>query len=214
MMSFTLQKEPDDWAKRCRQRGRQWLKNHPGYDRPNDYWTEFESDLRRAFRNMCSYCAMFVPKADMDHFIPIAYLKKNGNDELAYEWSNFRYALGFFNPRKHDCLVLDPFEVKDDWFEITLPSLQLELTNRVPKRKRKKAEFTLERLDLQHGEVVIRYRGELFEMYRHHKLPLEGLRDFAPQIAQAVERDLGKGKDWRLPKNPSPGRKPSPTGTT
>jgi len=46
MMRFTPQKEPDDWDERCRKRGRKWLKQHPDYDRPNDYWTEFEPDLR------------------------------------------------------------------------------------------------------------------------------------------------------------------------
>jgi hypothetical protein len=213
MMRFTLQDEPADWDARCRKRGRKWIREHPSYDRPKDYWTEFEPDLCRAFRHMCAYCVMVVMKADMDHFIPVAHLKKTGKHELAYEWSNFRYAEGVLNQRKHDQLILDPFEVKDDWFKIILPSLQLVLTDRVPKGKRKKAEFTIVRLGLRDDEVVIRYRRKFFEMYCRHKLPLEGLRDFAPQIAQAVERDLGKGKDWRLPGNPSPGRRRSPTGT-
>jgi hypothetical protein len=197
-MRFTLQPEPAGWDVRCRKRGRKWLKEHPDYDRPHDYWTEFEPDLRKAFRQMCAYCVMVVMKADMDHFIPVAQLKKKGKHELAYEWSNFRYGEGVINQRKQDHPILDLFEVRDDWFKIILPSLQLVLTDRVPNGKRKKAEFTLEQLGLRDDEVVIRYPRVWFESYCQRKLDLDGLRDFAPQIAQAVERDLGQGKDWRL----------------
>jgi hypothetical protein len=116
---------------------------------------------------------MVVFKGEMDHFIPIAVLKSQGRDHLAYAWSNFRYAEGDLNQRKHDHLILDPFTVQDHWFKILLPSLQLVLTERVPKRVCKKAEFTLERLDLQSGAVVIRYRQLWFEMYRERRLDLE-----------------------------------------
>lgn len=199
MMQFTLQPEPSQWDARCRKRGRKWLSDHPDYDRPNDYWTEFENDLCNAFRQMCGYCVMVVMKADMDHFLPVAHLKKEGKDELAYEWSNFRYGEGVLNQRKSDHLVLDPFEVKDDWFEINLPSLQLLLTDKVPKSKRRIAKFTLEKLGLQHDEVVIRYRQKWFDMYRQRRLDLNGLYEVAPLIARAVEAAAQKGNDWRHP---------------
>jgi hypothetical protein len=141
---------------------------------------------------------MVVMRGHMDHFIPVAQLKKKHKHELAYEWSNFRYGEGALNQRKHDHLILDPFEVRDEWFEIILPSLQLVLTDQVPKGKRKKAEFTLELLGLRDSEVVIRYRQVWFDHYRQRKLNLDGLRDVAPQIAKAVERDRGQGIDWRL----------------
>ena len=89
--------------------------------------------------------------------------------------------------------------MEDDWFHLTLPSLQLSLTDKVPHEFRDLAEFTLDRLGLDHGEVVVRYRGQWFEMYRKRKLPVEGLREIAPQIARAVERDLANGVDWRYP---------------
>lgn len=197
MMRFAPQPEPAQWDERCRQRGRIWLNEHPGYDRPNDYWTEFEPDLCKAFRQMCAYCVMVVMKADMDHFVPVAHLKRQGKDELAYEWGNFRYGAGVLNQRKCDHLILDPFQVQDDWFEIILPSLQLLLTDKVPKSRRRKAEFTLEKLGLQDGEVVIRYRQKWFEMYRQRRLDLNGLREVAPLIARAVEQDAQRGKDWR-----------------
>lgn len=199
MIRFTPHFEPSTFDRRCRQRGRQWIERHPGYDRPYDYWSEFEPDLRNAFAGLCAYCVMLVMKGQTDHFIPISVLKKKQQDHLAYEWSNFRYVEGVLNQRKGESSVLDPFKVRDNWFELKLPSLQLVLTDKVPKNIRKKAEFTLDRLGLTNDAVIIRYRQKWFEMYRTRKLTLEGLKDVAPQIARAVEVDLHKGTDWRYP---------------
>ena len=44
-------------------------------------------------RGSCGYCAMLVMKSQVDHFIPVALLKVQGKDTLAYEWSNYRYAV-------------------------------------------------------------------------------------------------------------------------
>jgi len=141
---------------------------------------------------------MRAMKAQVDHFIPVAILKRQGKDELAYEWSNYRYGEGVLNQRRWEHTILDPFEVADDWFEVLLPSLQLVLTSKVPKRKRKLAEFTIEKLGLRDGEVVVRYRREWFRMYQEGKLLLAGLEEVAPLVAWAVQRDLDKGKDWRV----------------
>jgi hypothetical protein len=60
-------------------------------------------------------------------------LSKHNYPELAYEWSNYRHAIGRVNGCKGnlDDLVLDPFEVEDDWFAIQIPDLQLVLTDRI-----------------------------------------------------------------------------------
>lgn len=199
MRRFAPQKEPDSFEVRCRQRGRKWLAEHPAYDRPYDYWSDFEPDLRKAFQGLCAYCAMFVMKAQTDHFIPVTLLKKKRKDLLAYEWTNFRYGEGILNQRKSKHLILDPFAVRDDWFEIQLPSLQLLLTDKVPASKQKLAELTMQKLGLQDDEVVIRYRREWFELYQQRKLTLEGLKDLAPLIARAVDADLKRNVDWREP---------------
>jgi hypothetical protein len=173
------------------------LSANPTYRRPKDYWSEFEPELHDAFKGLCGYCAMATYKCQVDHFIPIAILKVQKKDNLAYEWRNFRYAEGDFNQRKSAHIILDPFKVKDEWFEILLPSLQLRLTAAVPQKQRKLAEFTIKRLGLRDGEAVIRYRKKWFDAYRDRKLTIEGLRDFAPLIALAVERDLANHVDWR-----------------
>jgi hypothetical protein len=145
-------------------------------------------------------------KGEVDHFVPVSVLKAQGKLHLAYEWSNFRYGEGTLNQRKAVSRVLDPFVVEDDWFRILLPSLQLVLTDKVPDDIRALAEFTLEKLGLRDHEVVVRYRREWFRMYQEGRLNLDGLREVAPLVAQAVERDLEDGKDWRRPANSSRSR--------
>lgn len=140
---------------------------------------------------------MRIMVGQVDHFVPVATLKKDGNDQLAYEWSNFRYVLGWVNQKKLSATVLDPFVVQEGWFRITLPSLQLLATDAIPEELRELANFTLRRLGLQNHEVFIRCRQEWFNSYRNRRLSLEELRDYAPQIADAVERDLLDGTDWR-----------------
>ena len=197
MMRFRRRAEPEMFDERCRRPGQAWLASHPGYDRPRDYWSEFEPELRDVFGGLCAYCVMFVFKAQIDHFIPVAVLKQKQKDQLAYEWKNFRYGEGVLNGRKSKHIVLDPFQVQDDWFELKLPSLQLVLTDKVPKAKKKTAELTMEKLGLQDDEVVVRYRSTWFEMYRKQELNLDGLKRVAPLIARAVEADLRQGTDWR-----------------
>jgi hypothetical protein len=118
------------------------------------------------------------------------YLSYRNRPDLAYEWTNYRFASAPLNAsKKHaDDSVLDPYEVGAGWFEIILPSLQLRATSAVPLALREKAEYTLKRLRLRDGERVIRWRRQWYAMYQQGKLPLAGLRDVAPLIAAAVER--------------------------
>jgi hypothetical protein len=197
VIQFTLSTEPQTFNDRCRKRGKDWLDANPIYKRPKDYWTEFEGDLRAAFRGLCGYCAMRIMKGHVDHFVPVAVLKESRRDTEAYEWSNFRYGDGTINGRKWKHLVLDPFVVKPGWFRIILPSLQLEMTDAIPQNHRALAEFTITQLGLRDDEVVIRYRQEWFSMYQRRRLDIEGLREVAPLIADAVQFDLDSGKDWR-----------------
>ncbi len=121
----------------------------------------------------------------MDHF-----LSWKNRPDLAYEWSNYRFASSPMNASKQnaDDAVLDPYEVGPGWFEIILPSLQMRVTDAVPAAFRAKAEFTLKRLKLRDGETVIRWRRSWYELYLDGNLALDGLRSVAPLIAAAVER--------------------------
>lgn len=136
--------------------------------------------------NRCAYSAMYEPVGTVDHYLSI----EGGYRHLAYTWSNYRYAAGWVNSSKGtlDDQVLDPFQVSAGWFELKLPSLQLVMTAKVPQALRAKAQFTLDRLHLGHGEQVIRQRRAWYEMYRAGKLPLEGLDVVAPLLADAIRR--------------------------
>lgn len=197
MIEFALQDEPEKFNERCRVRGNRWLSENEGYERPADYWSEFKPELREAFSGLCAYCAMRIMDGQVDHFRPISILKEEGNDSQAYEWKNFRYGEGIINRKKWKHIVLDPFDVREGWFEIQLPSLQLVATNKIPERKYQLALFTIQKLGLQDSEVVVRYRQTLFQMYREGKITLEGLRYMAPLLADAVQKDLDAGKSWK-----------------
>ena len=71
----------------------------------------------------------------VDHYKP-----KQSYPELAYEWSNYRFASGRMNGRKREFDdVLDPFEIEDGWFCLDFvfftvkpnPFLDVNLQNKI-----------------------------------------------------------------------------------
>lgn len=185
MLKFNPPAEPENFDAKARQSGNNWLEKNPDKKRPKDYWSQFRSDLADGFGNLCGYTVMYEPVGTVDHF-----LSCENHRDLAYEWSNYRFASGWINSSKGtlDNQILDPFEVEDDWFEILLPSLQLVITDAVPEEKRQKAEFTLQRLPLQDDERVLRQRREWYKLYIDGDLTLTGLEKKAPLIARAIRK--------------------------
>ncbi len=119
------------------------------------------SQFRRAAISIpANICEGF--KNTVDH-----YRSRENYRNLAYEWSNLRFASAWINSSKGtlDDQVLDPLDLGEDWFEILLPSLQLVLTDKVPPQQRQKAEFTLERLRLRDDERVLRQRQQWYQLY-------------------------------------------------
>jgi hypothetical protein len=121
----------------------------------------------------------------VDHF-----LSYDNYPALAYEWTNYRFASSTMNSikRNADDAVLDPHEVGEDWFEILLPSLQMQVTANVPARYRARAEWTLVRLKLRDDERLIQWRRAWYEMYESRELTIDGLERVAPLIAAAVRK--------------------------
>lgn len=186
----SLMVEPDKFDAKCRKKGALWLVNHPKASRkprktrPKDFWTPFKANLADAFNDLCAYGAMYEPVGTVDHFLPV-----DADETLAYEWSNYRFASGWINSSKNKAVtILDPLDVREGWFEMLLPSLQLVLVpERVPEPLRELAVKTLERLHLQDDERVLRQRRGWYRKYQEGKLTLDGLREVAPLIARAVE---------------------------
>ena len=76
--------------------------------------------------------------------------------------------------------------VQKGWFIVLLPSLQLAATDQIPPALRPLAEATIRRLKLVDDERVIRQRRQWYALYQCGRLSLEGLRQMAPLIAEAV----------------------------
>lgn len=188
MMRFEPVPKPPGFCEQVELPGAEWLAKNPGAQRPRDYWSPFRSQLANGFRSLCAYSAMYEPVGTVDHFV-----SWDEDRSRAYDWANYRYAAGWINSSKKNVLssdIIDPFDVKDGWFEILLPSLQLVATAAIPSDFRQRAEFVLRRLHLGNDERVIRQRQSWYQLYRAGELPLSGLWKVAPLLAAAVEKEL------------------------
>lgn len=190
MMKFVLADEPDGFDERVRRKGNDWLTANPSATSSKypSYWSEFKPQLAEAFHCLCGYTIMRtkLENADVEH-----YISKDTDSSKAYEWSNYRYSclnINRYYKKNHDDNILDPFEVENDWFELLLPDCQLVLTDKVPPDKLSRAEFTLEQLQLQRGEWLIRERQYLFFAYTDGEITLDYLEREAPLLARAIEK--------------------------
>jgi hypothetical protein len=177
--------KPSGYAK-IKAGGDAWLKANPTAKRPKDLWSPFLPELAAGFAHLCGYAAMLDPTGGtVDH-----YLSWKNHPDLAYEWTNFRFVSYVLNSSKRtaDNAVLDPYLVKRGWFEVILPSLQMRVTDKVPAAHKVAAAFTLTRLKLGNGEKVVRWRRHYYARFQAGQLDLDGLRVFAPLVADAVER--------------------------
>src|SRR5262245_55684881 len=107
--------EPSGFDEHARQPGKAWLAQNAGAKRPRDYWSPFREVLVEGCRDRCSYTAMYTTDGTIDHF-----RSYKTHPELAYEWTNYRYAGSWVNSVKQDREVLDPHDVGEGWFEILL----------------------------------------------------------------------------------------------
>ena len=186
MIAVRALAEPVGFDARCRRPGGRWQIANPAASRPKPLWIPFTQELAAGFADLCGYCAMLDPTGGtVDH-----YLSAKARPDLTYEWGNFRFANQAMNARTKnaDAQVLDPYEVGVGWFEISLPSLQLQVTAVVPSSQRSRAEYTLDRLGLRDGERVVRARRRWLALYEAGELTLNGLKQCAPLIAEAVVR--------------------------
>ena len=185
MIPCKLTKEPKEFNVKCRKPGLEWLKKNK--EGRKDYWSPFRKDLANSFLNRCAYTAILDLNGTIDHYISF-----ENNRKLAFEWTNYRYASGWINSSKRteDTKILDPLDIKEDWFEIILPSLQLIITDKMPKRIKAKAEYTLIRLHLRDGERVIQQRQVWLTEYQKGNITLDALGYYAPLVAKAVKKQL------------------------
>jgi len=138
---------------------------------------------------------MYVNDGSVDHF-----RSQSTHRGLVYEWSNLRFSSSLMNSSKKTREVLDPYVVGAGWFEVLLPSMEMVARfERIPEEHHALVKATLEALPLVHDERVVRLRREWYAVFREGKLTLDGLRGFAPLIADAVERWMREQPDVPLP---------------
>ena len=183
MIHFEPVPEPSNFDLCTRAPGSRWIAANPGATRPRPYWAPFKQDLAMGFRCLCAYSAMYEP---VGHFV-----SWHEDKSKAYEWCNYRYSAAWINSSKRNApssRLLDPFMIEDGWFEIIIPSMQLTVSDSVPRELRARAEYTLKRLHLIHDERIVRQRDRWYRMYRSGDLTLDGLKRLAPLIAAAAEK--------------------------
>jgi hypothetical protein len=120
----------------------------------------------------------------------------SSNRELAFEWSNLRYADPAINSRKGilDDQVLDPCEIEDGWFEVHLPSFQLVSGDRLPSSLKQRAEFTINKLQLR-GHKARFTRWHWYCSHWNNGQPdLSALQKDAPLVAAAIEKARLEGR--------------------
>jgi hypothetical protein len=98
--------------------------------------------------------------------------------------------------------LLDPCEVGDGWFRVSIPDFQLLVTERVPGPFQERAQSTLDRLQLRRGYHA---RWNRWRWYARHwnngQVNLEALRIDAPLVlfpirpfrSRTIQSPGGKG---------------------
>jgi hypothetical protein len=159
-----------------------------------DYWTRCLDDLAAAFDHVCAYsCVRIDPMTGartVDHFLPKS---KAEHLDVAYEWSNYRYACNVMNTRKGDHMgICDPFEVEDGWFELNLVTFGLKPAPHLSGDLRVKVERTIELLELD-GDAMRTRRADAWERYAADRSPAgwKRLVEECPLVALEYRRQRG-----------------------
>jgi len=189
MKRFSLVPRPRGWQTHSLKAGIKWLNTATNRDakRPKDFWTPFSQQLYEGFEKLCCYTVMWTPNGTVDHYIPWATVRNTRSARLAYEWSNLRYSVGWFNSARKSSDVPDPFQVYDHWFELLLPSLELVATSTVPASEKTKVNTALRWLGKD--ERVVRPRREYFKKYLQGEATLELIDEWAPLLGRALRKN-------------------------
>lgn len=175
MIPISPSPEPADFDKRVRRPGNKWLTKHPNANssKYKDYWNEMRQEVQEAFNSRCAYLGCWTPSGHIDHFV-----SKDKNKALAYEWSNYRYAVDRVNILKGNKDFLDPFIIDQGWIDIDLVTREFFATDKLPDGLRVAAETALKVLN--DGELV-RSRRDLPEASARDP-------DFFPLLAAAMRQ--------------------------
>ncbi|MBV9469447.1 MAG: hypothetical protein JO316_26115 [Abitibacteriaceae bacterium] len=193
MIPVTMQPEPPDFDTKVRQEGQKFLQKNPSPQKRAEWknyecWTDALPNLRRAYNNICAYCAQWVSKPTgtptVDHYIPIA-----ARPDLAYEWSNYRLACLLMNSYKREHQdVLDPFNIKANWFIIDFSSYMVLPGENLTASEKTQVTATIARLKLNDDEACLSSRKAWIDEYTTGEISFSHLEKKAPFIAYELKR--------------------------
>ncbi|MCB9761023.1 MAG: hypothetical protein H6739_14385 [Alphaproteobacteria bacterium] len=178
---------PRGWQTHVLAKGRRWLNESPDHRNAKDakdLWSGFRDEVITAFNEICCYTVVWVPNGDVEHFIPWAEVRGTRKAHLAYQWLNIRYADGWINRSKGTLRFPDPFVVQDEWFDLKLPSLELEATDKVPPEHMAAVQNLLKRT--RNDPRVMRTRRRYFRQYQEGQRPLSLVDEEAPLLGRAL----------------------------
>lgn len=166
-----------------------------GDDLP-DYWTRCLEDLHLAYRGICAYSCLYIPRVvgskTTDHFVA----KASGEPERAYEWSNYRLACGLMNSRKGTRTIIDPFAIDGIWFHLDLSTMAIGPSPELATELRVRVEHTIAVLGLDDAECR-KARGDWYQPYLDGEISFSFLERKCPFLAAEIVRQLGRPPEWR-----------------
>ncbi|MDO5580593.1 MAG: hypothetical protein Q4G69_05625 [Planctomycetia bacterium] len=193
MIPVVFENEPSLFDVRIRQKGIAWCQRNnislncplPEGKKLKEYWRICLPAMRKIYHCFCAYTNILINPGEgtIDHFLP-----KNKYPKFAYEWTNYRLALPRINSRKKDCEdVLDPFDIKDGWFQLDLITGFLYADPELPFQKRTQILQTINRLQLN-DSMYKQYRLRYIDDYIHGKISIQLLERDAPYIFREMRR--------------------------
>jgi len=191
MIPVQPQPEPEDFSERVKKPGDAFLKkiSRPTTEqwRGKEYWRRALPDIRTSYNGICAYSAHWISPVtgghSIDHFVP-----RSSRPDLAYVWSNFRYAASKFNARKGTHAVLDPFQLEPDWFVLDFDSFLVKPNPYLAPEQKAVVQNTLDVLKLNDDEDCVELRQDCVRWFRTDEITFAHLQRIAPFIAYELQR--------------------------
>ncbi len=191
MIPVQPQPEPGDFSERVRSPGTAFLKEVPRpatrqWDK-KEYWREVLPDMRDAYNGVCAYSAHWISRVtgghSIDHFLP-----RSLRPDLAYEWTNYRYASAKLNSRKGTRSILDPFRLEPGWFTLDFESYLVRPNPRLAPERKSEVQHTIDVLRLNDDEGCVEERQEYIECFCSGEISFAHLERMSPFIAYELRR--------------------------
>lgn len=191
MMPVSLQPEPADFAERVTMPGRKFLLEVPNPTveqwKGKEYWQQALPGMRKAYQEICTYCAHWIPHStgnhSIDHFIP-----KSQNPALAYNWNNFRDIAARFNSRKGTRIILDPFQLLPEWFVVDFASFFIRAHPDLLPEQKAAVNQTIRVLHLNADDDLVFERQSWIASYQQGDISFAHLQRHAPFLAYELQR--------------------------